>query len=173
MSLGGDSGGEAASLREAPLPQPPSPEEWLGIGLCFSSDLCAHVSWGRFPVIWLRSRRLTEPPRPANVYLRFQFMSGGPKGWRGRSESCQTGSVHRLVSGGHETVACGGYAATPRRLLQHASSSFTWCCISSMYWSALSKEIFRGEVVFSSGWGILGMNPDRLSSERAFMSLRT
>ena len=72
-SLGGDSGGEAASLREAPLPQTPSPEEWLGIGLCFPSDLCAHASWGRFPVIWLRSRRLTEPPRPANVYLRFQF----------------------------------------------------------------------------------------------------
>ena len=29
---GGDSGGEAASLREAPLPQTPSPEERLAFG---------------------------------------------------------------------------------------------------------------------------------------------
>ena len=35
--MGGDSGGEAASLREAPLPQTPSPEERLafGGGPCF------------------------------------------------------------------------------------------------------------------------------------------
>ena len=42
-------GGEAASLREAPLPQTPSPEEWLGIGLCVPSDLYAHASWARVP----------------------------------------------------------------------------------------------------------------------------
>ena len=56
-------GGEAASLREAPLPSPPSPEEQLGIGLCVSSDLCAHAAWVRFLAAWLWSRRLTEPPR--------------------------------------------------------------------------------------------------------------
>ena len=33
----GDSGGEAASLREAPLPQTPSPEERLGIELTLPS----------------------------------------------------------------------------------------------------------------------------------------
>ena len=110
------------------------------------------------------------------------FIRGGPKGWRGRSESCQTGSVHRLVSGGHETVTCGGYAATPRlllqkegdhprqrrwtissftntSLLQHASSSFTRCCISSMFWSALSKENFRGEVVLFFWLGYTGHEP--------------
>ena len=42
-SEGGDAGGEAASLREAPLPQTPSPEEWLGIGLTLPSDLRAHA----------------------------------------------------------------------------------------------------------------------------------
>ena len=46
-----DAGGEAASLREAPLPQTPSPEERLGIGLCVSLDLRAHVSWARFLVL--------------------------------------------------------------------------------------------------------------------------
>ena len=41
---GGDSGGEAASLREAPLPQTPSPEEWLGISLYVTADLRTHAS---------------------------------------------------------------------------------------------------------------------------------
>ena len=49
----GDAGGEAASLREAPLPQTPSPEEWLGIDLAFPPDLCAHARWARVPVSWL------------------------------------------------------------------------------------------------------------------------
>ncbi len=35
MGCPGDSGGEAASLREAPLPQTPSPEERLGFELAF------------------------------------------------------------------------------------------------------------------------------------------
>ena len=69
--FGGDAGGEAASLREAPLPQTPSPEEWMGIGLCVPTDLCAHAAWARFPVAWLWSRRLTEPPRPAYVLRKF------------------------------------------------------------------------------------------------------
>ena len=41
----GDAGGEAASLREAPLPQTPSPEERLGIGLSVLLELCAHARW--------------------------------------------------------------------------------------------------------------------------------
>ena len=51
----GDAGGEAASLREAPLPQTPSPEEWLGIGLSVLLELCAHARWVRLPAYWLRS----------------------------------------------------------------------------------------------------------------------
>ena len=31
-------GGEAASLREAPLPQTPSPEEWLGFELSLPAN---------------------------------------------------------------------------------------------------------------------------------------
>ena len=42
-------------------------EEWLGIGLCVPSDLCARARWARFLAAGLRSRRLTEPPRPANL----------------------------------------------------------------------------------------------------------
>ena len=40
---GGDSGGEAASLREAPLPQTPSPEERLAFELEASSELVPPV----------------------------------------------------------------------------------------------------------------------------------
>ena len=36
-TCGGDSGGEAASLREAPLPQTPSPEERLAFELVASA----------------------------------------------------------------------------------------------------------------------------------------
>ena len=63
----GDSGGEAASLREAPLPQTPSPEEQLGIDWSALWEVRAHESWARVPAVWLWSRRLTEPPRPASA----------------------------------------------------------------------------------------------------------
>ncbi len=43
-ALGDETGGEAASLREAPLPQTPSPEERLGISLYVPADLRAHAS---------------------------------------------------------------------------------------------------------------------------------
>ena len=49
MEKGGDSGGEAASLREAPLPQTPSPEEQLGIGLVFPSGIVRPCECVRFP----------------------------------------------------------------------------------------------------------------------------
>ena len=48
VACGGGSGGEAASLREAPLPQPPSPEERLAFGLVASSGLVPPVSVGTF-----------------------------------------------------------------------------------------------------------------------------
>ena len=40
----GDAGGEAASLREAPLPQTPSPEERLAFGACDFAGLVPPVS---------------------------------------------------------------------------------------------------------------------------------
>ena len=46
----GDSGGEAASLREAPLPQTPSPEERVAFNRCGSSNLVPPVSWARSPL---------------------------------------------------------------------------------------------------------------------------
>ena len=64
----GDSGGEAASLREAPLPPDPSlPKSgWRSRG-CVSSGLVPPERLGRFLAAWLWSRRLTEPPRPCGV----------------------------------------------------------------------------------------------------------
>ena len=41
------SGGEAASLREAPLPQTPSPEERMAFELRLSSCLVPPESWAR------------------------------------------------------------------------------------------------------------------------------
>ena len=43
------------------------PEERRAIGGCDSTGLVPPESWARFPVLGLRSRRLTEPPRPASV----------------------------------------------------------------------------------------------------------
>ena len=49
--------------------------------------LSPHASWARFLASWLRSRRLTEPPRPSNASPRYQSISRGPKGRRGRSQA--------------------------------------------------------------------------------------
>ena len=49
----GDAGGEAASLREAPLPQTPSPEERLafeGRGFCWLGSAC---EVGASPIGWV------------------------------------------------------------------------------------------------------------------------
>ena len=70
-----DSGGEAASLREAPLPQTPSPEEWLGFELVLSFIQYAPASWARVPVAWFSPRRLTEPPRTCGVEDAASFAS--------------------------------------------------------------------------------------------------
>ena len=68
-------GGEAASLREAPLPQTPLSRRAAGVWAgCFSSGLVPPVSWARFPVAWLWSRRLTEPPRPASGGIRSMLV---------------------------------------------------------------------------------------------------
>ena len=68
-----DSGGEAASLREAPLPQTPSPEERLAIELFASLELVPPERTVGLRYAWLWSRRLTEPPQPANAGKRKYF----------------------------------------------------------------------------------------------------
>ena len=125
-----DAGGEAASLREAPLPQTPSPEERLALGLCLSSGLVPPERWEWFPVAWLWSRRLTEPPRPANVWFRHQSIKKGPEGGRGRSKSCQTGSVPRLASADAKSLSPQGRGGSVSRrdltLAYRRSTALAW-----------------------------------------------
>ena len=60
-------GGEAASLREAPLPPDPSlPKSGWRLAGVDSSSLVPPEGWARFLANRLWSRRLTEPPRPSN-----------------------------------------------------------------------------------------------------------
>ena len=64
---GGGAGGEAASLREAPLPPDPSlPKSGWRLAGVDSSSLVPPEGWARFLANRLWSRRLTEPPRPSN-----------------------------------------------------------------------------------------------------------
>ena len=97
-----------------PLPRAPS-RRAAGVQVDSFFKLYAPADWARFPVSWLWSRRLTEPPRPASVGAPHNDGISGPKGWRGRSESCQTGSVHRLASA----------EATPPRLSPQRELSCT------------------------------------------------
>ena len=60
--FGGDAR-EAASLREAP-PSRSLPKSGWRLAGYVSSGLDPPESWARFPAGWMRSRRLTEPPRP-------------------------------------------------------------------------------------------------------------
>ena len=61
-------GGEAASLREAPLPPDPSlPKSGWRLGWDDSSELVPPERWEWFPASWLSPRRLTEPPRTCGV----------------------------------------------------------------------------------------------------------
>ena len=46
-------------------------------------EVRAHAGWAQFSVIWLWSRRLTEPPRPANIGLRPSYKVSGPEGVAG------------------------------------------------------------------------------------------
>ena len=79
-------GGEAASLREAPLsPQTPLSRRAAGNRLDSSSKLAPPASWTRVPAAWLWSRRLTEPPRPAAVGRAWGCCEGG--GFSERSPS--------------------------------------------------------------------------------------
>ena len=68
------------------------PEERLALELVISAGLVPPERGGDSLAIWLWSRRLTEPPRPANGGYDTSSKVSGPKGWRGRSES------HRLAS---------------------------------------------------------------------------
>ena len=62
---GGETPGEAASLREAPPPDPLPKSGW-GSSWFFFRAICP-CELARIPASWLRSRRLTEPPRPCGV----------------------------------------------------------------------------------------------------------
>ena len=56
-------GGGGFSERSPSSPDPFS-RRAAGVRVGSSSKLYAPVRWARFPVAWLWSRRLTEPPRP-------------------------------------------------------------------------------------------------------------
>ena len=57
--------GGSFSVRSSSLALPPEERQAFGLGI--SADLLPLESWARFLVRRLWSRRLTEPPRPANV----------------------------------------------------------------------------------------------------------
>ena len=62
---GGDDGGcEGGGFSERSPSLALPPEERLAFGAVVSSGLVPPESWVRFLAAWLRSRRLTEPPRP-------------------------------------------------------------------------------------------------------------
>ena len=64
-------GGEAASLREAPLPPDPSlPKSGWRLGWDDSLELVPPERWVRFLAAWLSPRRLTEPPRTCEAGTR-------------------------------------------------------------------------------------------------------
>ena len=106
VALWAEPGGEAASLREAPLPpRPLSPEERLAFRLVpFLRDRFSQrdESWARFPAGWSRSRRLTEPPRPCGVRgilsLAADSSLCGGSLWMSAAEtpSFKTGRAERL-----------------------------------------------------------------------------
>ena len=84
-------GGEAASLREAPLPPDPSlPKSGWRLGWDVSSSLVPPVRWG--PTAWLWSRRLTEPPQPAIVEYERELRGGG--GFSERSSATSIGAAY-------------------------------------------------------------------------------
>ena len=56
------------------------PEEQLGIDLCVPLDSRTHASGCALRSTWLWSRRLTEPPRPANVGERSNHKISASKG---------------------------------------------------------------------------------------------
>ena len=89
-----NAGGEAASLREAPLPQTPSPEERLGIGLRFSFGLRAHDMWARFLVLGVVAfgDKPLRPPTAGTSPFRGGFAGSSTKrkgSFRRRSSVCR------------------------------------------------------------------------------------
>ena len=69
------------------------PEEQLAFDVYVSAKMAPPESWARFPVAWLWSRRLAEPPRPANAGSPYSLKRDRAKVSKGRSQSRQTGSV--------------------------------------------------------------------------------
>ena len=103
MGWGGFCGRGRFSKRSTSPPDP-SPEEWLGIGLSVLLEVCAHASWVWFPVYWLSPRRLTEPPRPANMPRPFEATHTSKPPLKGEVSAVggRRGSVppHRIGRGG-------------------------------------------------------------------------
>ena len=75
------------------------------------------------PVAWLWSRRLTEPPRPANVGYRPIIGRGRAKVSKGRSQSRQTGSVLWSCPQVRNPLR-RGICHTPSRTTAYAPHSF-------------------------------------------------
>ncbi len=81
MREDGDSGGEAASLREAPLPQTPSPEERWGISLTLPLDLRAPASWATGSCEWVmvtaadRAAATCQRWGPCSYYRSCSFLT--------------------------------------------------------------------------------------------------
>ena len=86
------------------------PEERLAFGRVDSAGLVPPASLARFLASWLRSRRLTEPPRPCKVGARLRTRRDYPRSYALRTTAP---SVERAK---REFRLCGGEAVDGARL---------------------------------------------------------
>ena len=76
--------GERRLLREKPLsPQTPLSRRAAGVRVDSSFRQAAPASWARFPASGLWSRRLTEPPRPAQCWATIKLQGKRAEGVAG------------------------------------------------------------------------------------------
>ena len=102
----GDAGGRGRfSERSASPPRPLSPEERLALELTrLLFGVVPPERWVRFPISWLRSRRLTEPPRPAcrrrgppgRRLLYEKRLPEAPYSYHNRRVSCSSGVLSMI-----------------------------------------------------------------------------
>ena len=105
------SGGEAASLREAPLPQPPSPEERLAFALgrfCLLGSAC---EVGAF-LIGLVLVTGDEPLRPLRGHLPFQGRLFRSRSSKGSPRAKHVLPTPRLSSSKHRPIVENGTFST-------------------------------------------------------------
>ena len=93
------------------------PEERLGIGLSFLSNLRAHESWARSFVFGMRSRRLTEPPRPCGVW--------------GRNPSARLRRAEGVLGGGRAYLPPAASADGPLLLRKAAREGVPSCTLKA------------------------------------------